>query len=267
MKTRSVIFFFTLLFLPFIGQSQYVSPPSDLTSPKLNPTYLNLGLGIEHDRYNNMSLNQLMMMAENPSEMQRDLDGFSEQISTTTAGVGLFARVSFEIKDERTGTYRNDREIQIGMAIHSPREAMVTYNSVEMDSSIVFCNLNSEITLDGAYLFKGDFGKRTHWKLGIGSSLGGAFNREMILISGRSLEPDQHPSQQEFQETNVETFSAKPVFYSRLYVPYGVYVDVGKKMQLGFDARTGIGAQFIQGERVNFINKTGAFIFGLKYAV
>ncbi|MGB0424706.1 MAG: hypothetical protein ACPGED_10290 [Flavobacteriales bacterium] len=267
MNSKELLFIGALLLLPFIGQSQYVSPSSDLLSPRLKPTHLNVGIGLEHDRYNNMSLNQLMMMAENPSEMQRDLNGFSEDIGTTTAGVGLFARVSFALKDEQTGTYREDREIQIGLALHSPREAMVTYNSVEMDSSIVFCNINSEITLDAAYLFKGDIGKRTHWKIGLGSSIGGAFDREMILISGRSLGPDEHPSQQDFQETNRETFSAKPVMYSRLYVPYGLYVDLGQNMQLGFDARTGIGAQFIQGEKANFINKTGAFILGVKYAI
>ena len=267
MNFKATYLFILVLTMPVFGYSQYVSPPSDLLAPKLKPTHLNIGIGIEHDNYNHMSLNQLMMMADNPTEMQRDLQGFSEQIGTVTAGVGLFARVSFAIKSELTGTYRDDREVQIGVALHSPREAMVTYNSVEMDSSIVFCNINSEITLDAAYLFKGNFGQRTHWKLGIGSTLGGAFDREMILISGRSLGEDEHPSQQDFDETSIEKFKAKPVVYSRLFVPYGVYVDVGKKMQLGFDARTGIGAQFIKGEKVNFINKTGAFILGVKYAV
>lgn len=266
MKTIALIF---LLFfsLPFIGESQYVSPSVDLNGPRLMPTDLNLGVGIEHDRCNNMSLNQLMMMASNPKEMERDLTGFSEETGTTTAGVGLFARMSFSIKNRETGTYRDDRELQIGLALHSPREAMVTFNSVELDSSIVYCNLNSEITIDAAYLLKGNWGKRTHWKIGVGSSLGGAFSREMILISGRSLGPDEQPSQQDFQESNIETFKAKPVIYSRLFIPYGIYIDVGKKIQLGFDARTGVGAQFIQGEKANFINKTGAFIFGLKYDI
>ena len=85
-----------------------------------------------------------------------------------------------------------------------------------------------------------------------------------FLISGQYFEPGEHPSTQPAEEMNKETFEAKQVYYTRVYVPYGIKCGIGSKWQVGFDMRTGIGGQFIQGEKANFIRKTSAFIISAK---
>ena len=64
---------------------------------------------------------------------------------------------------------------------------------------------------------------------------------------------------------NKQTYEAKSVRYARAYVPYGLSYDVGRNWLVGLDFKTGVGVQKIEGEKVNYIRKTGAFIIGVKY--
>jgi len=204
-------------------------------------------------------------MAKDPSEMQRDLVGFDEEVTTITAGAALYGNVGFAPLDPSTGQYRDDRELQFGIGFHSPKEAMVSYKNQGLDTSIVYCNLQSEITLETAYILKGRWGKKLQWYAGLGMNGGATFNNKMVLISGQYLEPGEHPS--ELDHAIQESYAAKSVLYSRVYVPYGLHYQVSSNWQLGFDFRTGVGAQFIQGEKADFIKKTGALVIGARYKI
>jgi hypothetical protein len=258
----------TLIFLCFnsinlIGQ--YVETKQLPQKQKLHFDQIEFGIGIDNDHYNTMSLEEIMAFANNPEQMQRDLYGMEEVASTVNRGAAIYVNFGYAPLNKTTNSYRTDREWRFGVGLHCGKEAMLSYKNEDIDTSIVYCNLQSEITLESAYLLKGLWGKRFHWYYGAGMSLGSSFNNQMLLISGRYFGPDEHPSEQESYEKNVETFDAKSVYYARFYIPYGIGYGLNERWIIGFDFKTGIGVQKIQGKSSNYIKKTGAFVLGVKY--
>jgi len=223
----------------------------------------NFGLGFNWDRYESMSLNQLMVLAEDPEKMHRDLHNMQEEAITYALGAGLYYSVSLSPFNRSKGTYNDRQELRLGFALHSPKEAMVSYKNEIMDTSIVYCNIHGEFSLEGAYLFKGNLGPKLRWYIGGGINGGLTFGNEMIIISGKYFKPGQHPTTQE--SLNQEKYKAKPIYYSRAYIPYGLHYIINESISVGFDLRTGMGIQLIQGEKVNRIRRTGAFVLGLQY--
>ena len=88
-----------------------------------------------------------------------------------------------------------------------------------------------------------------------------------MLIPGKYYGPDAHPSEQESFETNMESYEGKSVFYSRIYVPFGLHYRITKNWQLGFDFKRGVGMQVISGENPVFLKRTGVFAIGAKYKI
>jgi hypothetical protein len=257
------------VFLAFSISQKFIVAQNSIPTSKWAFSQVDFGLGIDNDHYESMSLENLMAFAKDPEQLKRDLKGMDEEATTSTAGGAFYINAGFSPLKKSEGTYRSDRMLRLGMGIHTPKEAMITYKNEGMDTSIVYCNLQSEITWEAAYLFMGTWGKneRWHWYWGGGMSVGTTFNNKMLIIAGGYLEPGEHPSSQPSDEMNKESYDAKSVLYGRVYVPYGISYATGaqKKWLFGFDFKTGVGAQKIEGESANYIKKTGAFIIGVKY--
>ena len=259
-----------LLFSPIIS-AQYVEPDQMTDVQELSKmkkwqfNQMDWGVGIDNDHYDKMSLDLIMAFAKDPDQMQRDLSGMNEDATTVTRGAAYYTNISFSPLDASTGTYKTNRELKLGMGIHANKEAMLTYKNEDLDTSIVYCNLQSEITIEGAYLFKTKWGKRIHLYAGIGANVGATFNNEMVLITGKYFDEGEHPSEQPSDEMNAESYEAKSVAYSRIYIPYGIGYGIGQKTIIGLDFKTGVGVQKISGEQANYIKKTGAFILSVKY--
>ncbi len=260
---------FTLVILIFGFSGATLA--QNLTSSTANPkkmwrmTSLNVGLGIDCNNFRSMSLNELMIFAKHPEDMQRDLSLLTEDASTFTAGGVLQASLSFAPLNRATGTYRDNQEWRISIALHSPKEAMVSFKNEDLDTSIVYCNLHGEFTLETSYIFKGRWGKNFHWYAGGGLNAGLTFGNEMVLMSGKYFKPGAHPSTQESDESSRETFGAKSVYYTRLFIPYGIYYQVKERLQFGLDFRTGLGWQMIGNEKTNFIHRNGGFALGARF--
>ena len=265
MKKSTIAFILSLFFISTLSVAQQISPGEIASLKKWQVNQFNIGLGLDGDNFTAMSLEHILVFAKNPREMYRDLKDFNEEATTQTYGLALYSSVSFSPLNKMTGKYKSNQELQLGIGIHTPKEAMVSYKNEQMDSSIVFCNLHGELTLEAAYLKRHIWNERWHWYWGAGINVGSSFNNEMMLISGQYFEEGEHPSTQQSLENNVETYKAKSVFYSRVYVPYGLHYATSKYWTFGFDLRTGIGMQLIEGEKANFIKKTGTFALGAKY--
>ncbi len=265
MKILSSFLLVSFSFLCVSAYAQQPAPSELATMKKWKISQFDFGLGVDNDNFQNMSLDQLMSMAKNPNEISRSLEGFDEEVETFTGGAALYGNISLSPINLSTGTYRTDRELRLGFGLHSPKEAMVEYVSDAMDSSIIFCGLHGEFTLEAAYLYKGTWGRKFHWYYGFGMNAGTSFANQMLVISGKYYDPEEHEPEAEEGVNITETYKAKSVVYSRLYVPYGVHYALGDHWLVGLDFKTGIGVQFIAGEKANYIRKTGAFILGAKY--
>ncbi|HQV74542.1 MAG: hypothetical protein KBA60_11035 [Flavobacteriales bacterium] len=247
------------------GQDQYVLTERPKPMKQWRVTQLNFGTGVESDHFSTMSLAQITAFAKSSQDMQRDLHLFEEEVSTVTSGIALYASAGFAKTKPSTGEPGTIGEVQVGVAVHTPREAMVTYKNKGLDTSIVYCNLQREVSLETAYILKGKLGKHIHIYGGLGATGGLTLDNKMVLIEGRYLEPGEHPSSQTAEEVNKKSYGAKQTYYSRLYIPFGIKYGIGPKWQVGLDFRTGIGWQFLPGYGSNFIERSGAFIVGAKY--
>lgn len=249
-----------------IAQDFNVAPAQQL-QPKNKFRVMNLDLttGLAFDRFPNMSLNHMMQFAENPAEIERDLTGMDENIENSASGLVLNANVAFSPLDPKTGDYSTKREIRLGLGLTSPKEAMVTYQSEVLDTSLVFCNLHGEFNVAGDYLFKGTWGKKERWNwfVGVGANVGASYGNEMILIPGRYYDPEEHPSEQPNSMDNMQTYQAKNVYYARAYVPYGLHYRF-EEFSVGIECRRGLGIQKIEGSPANFMDKSSAFLIGMK---
>ena len=254
------------LAMPLHAAAQQATPAAPLPTSTWRMTSLNFGTGVETDHFETMSLPQLMAFAKTSQELERDLSQFDEKVSTTTSGLGLFVLAGFSRPKTVPATTNTTTEVQVGVGLHTPREAMVTYRNQDMDTSIVYCNLQTEISLETAYLLRGQWSRYVQWHVGIGANGGLTMGNKMMLIEGRYLADDEHPSEQRAEEMNKHTYGAKQVYYTRLFIPTGVKFRIGPRWQLGMDYRLGIGWQFVPDGATNRIQTTGAGIIGAKYS-
>ena len=263
MKRFTILLTLMFLLAALQNKAQYYEPGQTVSSTKSSGLNISMYTGLDNDRYETMSLGHVLSFAKNPDALSQDLSHLEEETTTKTAGVALY--VNLGISPIRNESRNIDREIQVGIGIHSDKEAMVSYKSEDLDTSIVFCNLHSEFTLEGAYLFKGKWGKIVHWHIGLGANGGMTYGNEMILINGGYFEPGAHPSTQPAEEMNMEKFEAKQVYYTRGFIQHGIHLGFGPHWQVGLNMRTGMGLQFIEGADPNFIQKTGSLQSGAKY--
>lgn len=226
---------------------------------------VNIGLGIDWAEYRGMAFDELMDFATEAEKMKRDLTAFTEDARTTTGGAALNVSIGLHPLNVQTGTYRNDRELRLGMGLYSEKEAMVSFKNQELDTSIVYCNLHSELALDAAYLFTGRWGKRWEWLLGMGGNAGFTFDNQMVLMSGHYFEEGAHPSTQE--NLSEERFSARNVYYLRAYLTYGIYYYLLPNTAIGLEGRKGRGLQLLEDEQPKYMRRAGALALGLRIGI
>lgn len=262
---------FTYLFLIIISITPAIA---QITSPlpvkkKWQPSEINFGIGVNWNTFESMTLDELLTFAKDPNQLKRDLQGLEEEATPHTAGADLRVNWVFSPLNPADGTYKTDQALQIGIVLNTPKEAMVSYKNEDLDTSIVYCNIHWEVGLNAAYLYKGTWGKRDqwHWYVGGGVNTGFTFGNNMMLLNGKYFEPGEHPSTQPVDDASPEPemYEAKSVYYTRLFIPYGLHYQVGKKILLGLDLSKGIGWQIIGKDNVNYMKKSSGFALGLKY--
>lgn len=224
---------------------------------------LQLQLGVDINEYASMSHAQLMGMAKNPSELTVDLSGLEEETRVHTGGGAL--NIGFLI-GKGSPSSPIESNLYTALILHSEKEAMVSFKNQALDTSVVFCNLHSEIALELAYLWSGTWGKRWNWSIGVGSNVGTTFSNQMILMTGEYFEPGQHPSSQEVSMSEPLKFEGRKVSYARMFIPFGVHYNLTKNASLGLNFKRGIGWQRVQGDGTHFIRQNigMALTLGLK---
>ena len=252
--------------------AQTPSTSSNLTSSKWKVAQFDFGFGFTTDRYNNMSLEHLMEFANSPDELQRDLTGLRPEVSSKTTGGSLLMNISLVKRSLLPGAgtmSKKGEELRLGLGIHSPKEAMISYKNEERDTSIVYCNLQKEITLEAAYLWHWTFGNRDRfvWYIGSGLNTSASYDNEMQLILGQYFEPGLHPSSQESFEENRSVYGAKTVLYARFYVPFGIHMKMGENWSFGFVSKRGFGLQSIVGGSTNYIRRMHSLNLGAKFLI
>lgn len=249
---------------PAVAQLETGSASAILGKWKLSQ--FDFGLAISSDNYKNMSYEQLMQLAKDQRPLQQNLDGLEEEAITRTTGASIYLNLGFTPINQKSGKLKDNQELRLGMAFHSPKESMVSFKNKELDTSIVYCNLHTEVTLEAAYLWKWKFGKNDRWRtyIGAGMNASASLSNQMQLIMGQYFEPGAHPSEQVSFEDNRSIYEARSLAYTRVYVPYGIHYKVSDKWTIGIDSKRGVGMQKIIGGKTNYINRTHMTSLGAK---
>ena len=273
--------FFTLLAALLtcsFAQAQEANPFTPPQHPTWKVTSVGLQAGHQFDVYQRMNLHDMKQHAVNPEVLDQDLEGYEGNFYTRVDGAIISGNISLQPRRKKTGLGHPNQELRLGLAFNGGREAMIEYTKqtpmggdTVMNSSIIYCGVQNELTASATYLYFARAGRRLSLYTGIGGNLGGTFSNDMLLIFSdnqtlRDPEPSQY-SDYYFESLNEETrtFGAKSSVFTRVYIPVGMSVRFFKRMEVYGEARLGMGGQQIIGGDFQFIKHTGSTIGGLRY--
>ncbi|MFT5858369.1 MAG: hypothetical protein ACI865_000455 [Flavobacteriaceae bacterium] len=232
--------------LVLILTTSYWSTAQIETTPKLNKWKISsfgIEAGMIRDSYAKMDLESMSDFTKNPALLDRNLDGYTENLYRESSGRKLGANVVITRTDPSS---RLTHEIRLG-AFYSEREPFISYNSNDFDatgeySSIIYCNVVHEASLDGAYILRRSV-KRAKWfstYVGIGATLGASFNNKLVVMENTVTDADFN-----FDESHNETYDAKESIFTRLYLPVGIQATILGKVNVGIESNIGIGLQSV----------------------
>jgi hypothetical protein len=226
--------------------------------------------GMLMDEYKSMSIDwmrghtkneEVIFMDEGEYEIMNEACVMGQQLGFN---LGLS---STNLKNEEVST---SQEIRFSVNAVVGREAMVQYNEDvdnqgEVDiKSTVFCLVDNEVNISGAYLLK----KRL-WRLDLGAGIGGSvgtnFNPQMLKIrsyNSNSTNPEATSSE---GTTETETYAAKNSVFGRIYIPLTIGIWMGDKMEFFVEHRIGTGAEKVIDGATNQMGPSLAMLFGLRW--
>jgi hypothetical protein len=222
--------------------------------------------GMLMDEYQTMSIDWMRGHTKNEEVIAMEEGDYDIQNEACVMGAQLGFNLglsSTNLKNEEVST---SQEIRFSVNAVMGREAMVQYNETAENNidtkSTVFCLVDNEVNVSGAYLLK----KRL-WRLDFGAGLGGSvgtnFNPEMLKIRSNSngnLEEINNSS-----TTETETYAAKNSVFGRIYVPLTVGIWMGDKLEFTVEHRIGTGAEKVIDGGTNKMGPSLAMLFGLRW--
>lgn len=257
----------TLLILAITAVSSASFAQKSTKVPALKLNSFGIEFGLITDRYQQMNLETMHDLTQNPALLSRDLSGLNTNFHRNTAGGRVGVNLSFTPYNSVDNSYNTSREIRFG-ATFTNSEPMVSYNRNDMEgnsSSIIYCNLVNEVSVNGAYLVKKSPVKAPWLSVyaGLGASLGTSFNTKMFVMENEYTFDEETQTTNRIEETN--EYASKSSFYGRVYAPIGVNATILKKVQIGLEGTLGTGMQSVYGGKTYFMPFSGGFKTTLSY--
>lgn len=255
MKVKSMLLLLVVcLSLPTFGQDIETTLPVK----KWTVSSFSVATGMQMDRYMKMDLETMRELTFNPALLDRDLNGYSEQLDRNSSGVRMGGNITLRSANQTANGF--EREIRIG-AFYSAREPIVYYTKTVGDvySTVLYCNMVNEVSVDGAYLLSKRSAriKRLRMYAGLGLSVGSTFNNKSIVMESSYGEEESTNTQDEYR--------GESSLISRLYIPVGVEFNVLKKLALGLEGNLGVGMQNIYSGKSYFMPVSASMQLKLAY--
>jgi hypothetical protein len=260
----------TLLILAIATVSSSVIAQTNtekVRSLKLNS--FGIEFGTVTDNYRSMNLETMYDLTQNPALLARDLTGHDASFYRSSTGGRIGINASFTPYSSVNNGYNTSREIRFG-ATFTNSEPMVSYNQSDIEgnrSSIIYCNVVNEVSLNGAYLFKKS-PVRAPWLsfyAGLGASLGSSFNTQMLVMENTTIYDAETETTEYTNETS--SYAAKSSLYTRIYAPLGVSATVLRKVQFGLEGTIGTGMQSVYGGKTHLMPFSGGMKATLSYVL
>lgn len=256
--TKSIVGFVAVLLT-----ATTVSAQTETTkSPTWRLSSFGLNIGTVHDVYQRMNLDMMYDFTQNSALLDRDLTGMEEILYRESSGgrVGLNVTLSADRPNARYG-----HEIRLG-AFFSNREPLISYHAPSefgeaSGSSIIYCNVVNEVSLEGTYLLRRSLGKKEKFSLygGAGISLGSSFNNKLVVMESSS------DSTGMFASGSDSFYAGKSSLFTRVNVPVGIQANLINRVSFNFETIIGVGMQSVFGGRNYFIPFSGGIRLGISY--
>ena len=228
-----------------VAQIDYVSEPAPT---RFSSHTITMNLCFDTDNFKAVSLEDMMNLADDPNQVERDLTGLEAAPRLSTTGASAYFNYRFDPNPKPDNGTINT-EISVGGSVVGDKEAMLSYQNKDLDTSIVYCSIHKEVGLEAAFLLTGLLGQHAYWSVGIGGSGSMTYDNNLLVLSGRYFGPDEHPSNQE--GISMESYSARPMYFGRVFLQHNIGFLAGKHWMLGMQFRQGVGMQQISGGRSN----------------
>ncbi|MCH2223554.1 MAG: hypothetical protein MK066_02200 [Crocinitomicaceae bacterium] len=253
----------TLLILVIATVSSSVfSQKSTEKASSLKLNSIGVELGVNLDIYQNMNLQTMHDLTQNPALLSRDLTDHNATFYRNSFGGRFGINASFTPANA-------SREIRFG-ASYIVSEPMISYDRNEMNGnshSIIYCNMVNEVNLNGAYLFKKSpvIAPWLNFYAGVGTSLGSSFNNQMVVMENTNT-IDQTTEESTFTH-ETDFYASKSSFYGRIYAPLGISATILRKVRFGIEGTIGTGVQSVYGGKTYFMPFSGGLKTTLAYVL
>ena len=238
-------------------------------STKLSPLKLssiNFSFGFYSDIYQRMDMDAMRDISTNTAIFNQNLDGYTESLWRESSGTLIVLDAQFYRLNPLTQEYDRNKIVRFGIS-YSEREPAVSYNKTSVDSngmrqvqySIVYCNVQNEVNLNGAYIWKsgGNQKRILRFYAGLGGNMGLTFNDEMIVMQNTNTTVMDSTGKFQYYNQRYDSqddiiVPARTALFLRAYAPVGVELNVWKA-KLGLEGSAGFGMHQIMGGRTYFM--------------
>lgn len=231
-----------LLFLIITYPVLAFSQDDTLKKKSLILASISFELGRTIDRYAEMDLDMMHDFTQNPTELDRNLTGYSETQYEDVAGSKMGVSIALIPFDQDENDYSTTREIRVGL-LYSARGTSLSY--LLSDTSGAFQSVNystrfKELSANGAYVWKycPKFAQRFTLHGGIGLGIGSTlYDKTSVAEHISSGEINEIPS------SLFNVYKGKSSLFARAYTPIGIDFALAERFDIGVQSAFGIALQ------------------------
>ena len=229
--------------------------------PKWHVNQVGLHLGMQNDAYAAMSMDYMRAYAFGTSLVDLDLQGMEQQVfADVFSGMMALSVGMNPIAKSGTG-YRTDRELRLSIELQAGKEAMVSFTDQTGDNTLIYCVIQNEASLNGAYLIRMDKLPIVDLFVGAGANLGRSFGNQFVFIN----ESNQRYAGEQSGNQGMSYFRAQSSAFYRIYVPFGLDLKLFEHFRLSLETRLGAGVEVVKGGGSYGIPLSHATMLGMKY--
>ncbi len=267
---------FILLAFPAILSCHHLFAQVSLpTAKKWQITGISASFGGHTDYFESMTLSDMKGRAADPAMVDLDLEGYTGTFYQEQGSPRLHVNLSFAPGGTQGSPFQSGIEYRLGLMTAWGKEALISYSKEEdvspgktLNSSIMYCDVENEVALQTAVLFKKSYGKQIQGYVGLGGSVSSTFHDRMLLIFSQHYtyeDPENVPFEEQDPGYETLTYRAKHGMYFRGYIPVGLSVNFYDVGAFFTEGRIGAGFHQLTGGSSYLIKKSVSFNAGIKF--
>lgn len=231
--------------------------------PKWRVNQVGLYLGGHNDSYAAMSMDYMRAYAFRTSLVDLDLQGMEEEVFADVSSGMVVLSLGMQPLDRVGNVYRTNQELRFTVELQAGKEAMIAWSEQGSSNTLVYCVIQNEASINGAYLLRMDKLPVIDLFVGAGASLSRSFGNQFVFIN----ESNVRYAGEQAGNQGASYFRARGSAYYRLYLPFGLDLKLFENFRLSLETRIGAGVEHVRGDGGYSIPLSRATLLGMKYSM